>query len=277
MAVVLATGRLWFRVPESIRITLTGKLPDQVMGKDIILHILGELGAGGAAYKALEFQGKGVQRLSLDARMTITNMGVEADAKAALIPADEKVKAYVRARTKISFKPVKPDPDASYIRTLQYDVSRLAPQIATPSLPTQVVPVSEVEGTPIDQAFLGSCTNGRLEDMRMAAQIIEGKHVAKSVRFLIVPASRIIYQEALREGLLETLLAAGAVIGPPTCGPCFGGHCGLLAGGEVCISTSNRNFRGRMGSPDAEIYLASPATVTASAITGKITDPRRGV
>ncbi|MFX1474302.1 MAG: 3-isopropylmalate dehydratase large subunit [Promethearchaeota archaeon] len=277
MAVVLATGRLWFRVPESIRIILSGKLPNQVMGKDVILHILGELGADGASYKVLEFQGDGVERLSLDSRMTITNMGVEADAKAAIMHVDQKAEAYIRARTRIPFNIVKPDPDASYVQTLRYDISKLVPQVATPSLPTQVVPVSEVEGTPIDQAFLGSCTNGRLEDIRMAAKIIEGKQVAKYVRFLVIPASRIIYQEALREGLLSTLLTAGAVIGSPTCGPCFGGHCGLLADGEVCISTSNRNFLGRMGSSGSEIYLASPTTVAASAITGKITDPRKGV
>ncbi len=277
MAVVLATGRLWFRVPESIRITLSGKLRDKVMGKDVILHILGELGAGGAAYKVLEFQGDGIEHLSIASRMTITNMSVEADAKAAIMPADQKVETYVQARTEIPFKPAKPDSDASYTQTLQYDVSKLVPQVATPSSPTQVVPVSEIEDVPIDQAFLGSCTNGRIEDIRMAARIINGKRVAKSVRFLVIPASRNVYQKALREGLLEILLTAGAVIGPPTCGPCFGGHCGLLADGEVCISTSNRNFSGRMGSPDAEIYLASPATVAASAITGKITDPRKDV
>ena len=276
MTVVLATGRLWFRVPESIRITLSGRLSDHVMGKDIILHILGKLGVGGAAYKVLEFHGDSIQHLSIDARMTITNMGVEADAKAAMMPVDEKIAAFVKERTKIPFKSVKPDKDASYSQTLKFDVSKLAPQVAKPSLPTQVVPVSKVEGKPVDQAFLGSCTNGRLEDLRVAARIVDGKQVAPSVRFLVIPASRLIYQEALREGLLDNLLTAGAVIGSPTCGPCFGGHCGLLADGEVCISTSNRNFRGRMGSPDAEIFLASPATVAASAIAGKIADPRKG-
>jgi 3-isopropylmalate/(R)-2-methylmalate dehydratase large subunit len=277
MAVVLATGRLWFRVPESIRVLLSGTLPNYVMGKDIILHILGKLGAGGASYKVMEFQGEGVKLLSIDSRMTITNMAVEADAKAAIMHVDEKTEAYTRARTKTPYTPVKPDSDASYVQTLRYDISKLVPQVAIPSLPTKVVPVSKAEGTPIDQAFLGSCTNGRIEDIRMAAKIVEGKQVAESVRFLVIPASRVVYQEALREGLLNILLTAGAVIGSPTCGPCFGGHCGLLAHGEVCISTSNRNFRGRMGSPDAEIYLASPATVAASAITGKITDPRKGV
>lgn len=274
MTVVLATGRLWFRVPESIRIKLTGKLPNNLMSKDIILHILGQLGSRGAAYKALEFHGQGVRRLSIDARMTLTNMAVEADAKAALIPADAKVESYVRERTPIPFTALQPDSDASYAQTLQFNVSRLEPQVAIPPLPTKVVPVTEVAGTVINQAFLGSCTNGRLEDLETAAKIVQGRKIAQGIRFIVIPASQAVYQEALKAGILNTLLEAGAVIESPTCGPCFGGHCGLLAPGEVCISTSNRNFRGRMGSPDAEIYLASPATVAASALTGKITDPR---
>ncbi len=276
MAIVLATGRLWFRVPETTRIEISGKLPERVMGKDIILHLLGQLGAGGAAYHSIEFHGDGVSRLSIDARMTLTNMATEAGAKTALIPPDAKVEKYVKERTNAPYVPAIPDSDASYAQTYQIDAGDLTPQIAIPPLPTQVVPVTDVEGTAIDQAFLGSCTNGRLEDLRVAAQIVKGKMIAKGVRFLVIPASRNIFQSALKEGLIDILVKAGATIAPSTCGPCFGGHCGLLAPGEVCISTSNRNFKGRMGSPDADIYLASPATVAASTLTGHITDPRKG-
>jgi 3-isopropylmalate/(R)-2-methylmalate dehydratase large subunit len=276
MAIVLATGRLWFRVPETTRIDISGKLPKMVMGKDIILSLLGQLGPGGAAYHSVEFHGEGISKLSLDARMTLTNMAAEAGAKTALIPPDALVEKYVKARTTIPYKPAIPDSNASYIQTYQIDVGDLEPQIAFPPLPTQVVPVTEAEGTTIDQAFIGSCTNGRLEDLRAAAQIVKGRKIAKGVRFLVMPASREIYQSALKEGLIEILVKAGATLGPSTCGPCFGGHCGLLAPGEVCISSSNRNFKGRMGSPDADIYLASPATVAASALKGHITDPRKG-
>jgi len=276
MAVVLATGRLWFKVPSSLRIILTGRLPSKVMGKDIILHLLGQLGPGGASYQAMEFHGDTVGHLSLDARMTLTNMAAEAGAKAALIPPDNKTEEYVHSRTNIPFTPVRPDPQASYTQTLRLDVSHLEPQIALPHQPTKVAPVSEAQGTPIDQAFLGSCTNGRLEDLRIAAQIVKGRHVHPYTRFIVIPASRQVYQQALQEGLIKILADAGAIVGPPTCGPCFGGHLGLLAPGEVCISTSNRNFRGRMGSSKAEIYLASPATVAASALAGHITDPREG-
>jgi len=276
MAVVLATGHLWFKVPQSLRVILTGRLPPNVMGKDIILHLLGRLGPGGASYQAMEFHGDGVKRLSLDARMTLTNMAAEAGAKAALIPPDSKTEEYIRSRTIIPFTPVHPDPQASYAQTICIDTSQLEPQIALPHQPSKVVPVSEVQSTPIDQAFLGSCTNGRMEDLRVAARIVKGKRVHPHTRFIVIPASRHIYRQALKEGLIQILAESGATVGPPTCGPCFGGHLGLLASGEVCISASNRNFRGRMGSPEAEIYLASPATVAASAIAGQITDPRRG-
>ncbi len=276
MTIVLATGRLWFRVPETIQIDISGKLPGMVMGKDIILHLLGQLGTGGAAYQSVEFHGKGISNLSLDARMTLTNMAAEAGAKTAIIAPDALVEKYVKARTTIPYKPVIPDSDASYIQTYQIDIGDLTPQIALPPLPTKVVPVAEAEGTAIDQAFIGSCTNGRLEDLRVAAHIVQGQETAKGIRFLVMPASREIYQSALNEGLIEILVKAGATLGPSTCGPCFGGHCGLLAPREVCISTSNRNFKGRMGSPDADIYLASPATVAASALAGHITDPRKG-
>jgi 3-isopropylmalate/(R)-2-methylmalate dehydratase large subunit len=276
MAVVLATGRLWFRVPESTRIEISGRLANKVMSKDIILSVLGQLGGGGGEYRSLEFLGDGVYQLSLDARMTLTNMAAECGAKAALIPPDAQVEEYVRVRTTVPFSSVKPDPDATYAQTLRVDVTKLAPQVALPPLPTKVVPIGMAAGTRIDQAFLGSCTNGRLEDLRVAAAIVKGRTAAPGVRFLVIPASREVYRNALQEGLIKILLDAGATIGPPTCGPCFGGHCGVLGPHEVCISTTNRNFRGRMGSPDAQVYLASPATVAASALTGHITDPRQG-
>jgi len=276
MAVVLATGRLWFRVPESTRIEISGRLADKVMSKDISLAVLGQLGGGGGEYRSIEFLGEDVYRLSLDARMTLTNMAAECGAKAALIPPDAQVEEYVRTRTTVPFASVKPDPDATYAQTLRVDVTKLAPQVALPPLPTKVVPIGMAAGTRIDQAFLGSCTNGRLEDLRVAAAIVKGRRAAIGVRFLVIPASREVYRNALQEGLIKILVDAGATIGPPTCGPCFGGHCGVLGPKEVCISTTNRNFRGRMGSPDAQVYLASPATVAASALTGHITDPRQG-
>lgn len=276
MAIVLATGRLWFRVPETIKITYTGNLPSMVMGKDIILHTLGELGVEGATFQALEYHGETLAKLSLDAWLTLTNMAIEVGAMAALIPPDERIIEYVKTRSNHKFKPVYPDAKANYDQTFEFNVSRLPPQVATPSLPTQSVPVTEVAGTPIDQAYLGSCTNGRLEDLQIAAKIIDGKRVDEGVRFIVNPASRQVYHAALEDGTIGTLVKAGATIGPATCGACFGGHCGLLAPGEVCISSTNRNFPGRMGSAEAQIYLASPATVAASAITGTITDPRGG-
>ncbi len=276
MTIVLSTGQLWFRVPESLRVALTGKVSPNVMSKDAILYLIAQLGPGGASYKSIEFCGDGIDGLSIDSRMTMTNMTIEAGAKAALIPPDDIVIQFVKTRTKNAFKPVYPEKNATYSDELEIDVSKLEPQIALPPLPTQVKPVREVAGKVIDQAFLGSCTNGRMEDLRIAAQLLKQKGIAPNVRFIVIPASREIYQSAIQEGLIEIFLKAGATIGSPSCGPCFGGHCGILAPGEVCISTTNRNFQGRMGSPQAEIYLASPATVAASALTGYITDPRDG-
>jgi 3-isopropylmalate/(R)-2-methylmalate dehydratase large subunit len=203
-------------------------------------------------------------------------MAVEVGAMAALIPPDERVIKYIQTRTKQKFKPIKPDANAGYDQTLEFNVSKLTPQVATPSLPTQAVPVEEVAGTSIDQAYLGSCTNGRLEDLQIAAKIIDGTQIAEGVRFIVNPASQQVYRAALEDGTIYKLVKAGATVGPATCGACFGGHCGLLAPGEVCISSTNRNFPGRMGSAEAQVYLASPATVTASAITGTITDPSGG-
>jgi 3-isopropylmalate/(R)-2-methylmalate dehydratase large subunit len=276
MAIALATGKLWFRVPETVKITYSGTLLKWIMSKDLVLYTLGKLGVEGATFQAIEYHGNVLSKLSLDAWMTLTNMSVEAGAMAALIPPDKRVLDYVKNRTDQKFEPIYPDEKADYHSTLEIDVSKLPPQVATPSLPTQAVPVSEVAGTPIDQAYLGSCTNGRLEDLQIAAKIVAGKEVADGVRFIVNPASRKVYQAALEEGSIGHLVKAGATIGPATCGACFGGHCGILGPSEVCISTTNRNFPGRMGSPEAQIYLASPATVVASALTGKITDPRGG-
>jgi 3-isopropylmalate/(R)-2-methylmalate dehydratase large subunit len=276
MAIVLATGRLWFRVPETIKITYLGDPPPMVMGKDIILATLGKLGVEGATFQAIEYHGETLAKLSLDAWMTLTNMAVEVGAMAALIPPDKRIIEYVKTRTTRKFKSIYPDANANYNQTFDFDVSKLTPQVATPSLPTQVVSVSEVAGTPIDQAYLGSCTNGRLEDLQAAAKIVGGNQVAPDVRFIVNPASQKVYHEALEDGTIGKLVEAGATVGSATCGACFGGHCGLLAPGEVCISSTNRNFPGRMGSAEAQIYLASPLTVAASAITGKITDPRGG-
>lgn len=276
MAIVLATGKLWFRVPETVKITYSGTIPKLIMGKDIALYTLGKLGVEGATFQALEYHGNVLSQLNLDAWMTLTNMSVEAGAMAALIPPDKRVLDYVKNRTDQQFEPVYPDGKIDYHSTVEIDVSKLTPQVATPSLPTQAAPVSEVAGTPIDQAYLGSCTNGRLEDLQIAAKIVAGKKVADGIRFIVNPASRKVYQAALEEGSIGHLVRAGAIIGSATCGACFGGHSGILAPGEVCLSTTNRNFPGRMGSPEARIYLASPATVAASALTGTITDPRGG-
>jgi len=274
MVVIFATGRIWLKVPETIRCTVSGNLPPMVMGKDIILHVIHEIGAGGASYKCLEYRGDAIRNLSIDGRMTITNMSVEADAKAAIIPPDEKTLSYVKTRTNRPFKVVEADPDAEYIDELNVDVSGLDPQVAKPPSPANGVSVREVEGTPIDQAFIGSCTNGRLEDLRVAASILKGKRVAESVRLIVIPASYEVYLQALREGILETFIRAGGIVEAPTCGPCIGGHLGVLGSDEVAIATVSRNFVGRMGSPKARVYLASPATVAASALKGEIADPR---
>ena len=275
MAAVFATGRIWLKVPETIKISVTGTFQRFVTAKDLILNVIGQIGADGALYKAIEFNGPTIESLSISERMTLCNMAVEAGAKTGIINPDEKTILYVRNRTREPFKPLTSDFDAEYEKAIEIDVSGLEPQIACPHSVDNVKPAAEVEGTPINQAFIGSCTNGRIEDLRLAAEIIKGKKISSDVRFLVTPASQEVYLQALREGLLETFVEAGACVCNPTCGACFGGHMGLLADGEICISSSNRNFIGRMGSPRAKIYLASPATVAASAIKGEITDPRR--
>jgi len=274
MAAVFVTGKLWFRVPEVIKVIVTGQYQKLVTPKDLTLTIVGKIGADGAIYKGLEFGGSTIRNMSIDGRMVLCNMAVEMGAKVGIIEPDQKTVDYVKARTDKPVIPVKSDPDATYERTLELDISKLEPQVSVPHAVDNVKPLSEAEQIEINQGFIGSCTNGRLEDLRSAAQILKGRKVARGVRLLVIPASQEIYLNALNEGLVGIFMEAGAIIGNPNCGPCLGGHMGLLAEDEVCISSSNRNFIGRMGSTKSYVYLASPATVAASAVAGKITDPR---
>jgi 3-isopropylmalate/(R)-2-methylmalate dehydratase large subunit len=275
MAAVFATGKIWLKVPSTIKINVTGRFRDFVTPKDLILDVIGKVGADGAIYKAVEFSGPAIREMSVSGRLTLCNMAVEMGAKTGIIEPDEKTIRYVKERTDKPFRIFSSDPDAKYERILDFNVDHLEPMVACPHSVDNVKPVKSVENIEIDQAFLGSCTNGRLEDLELAARIMRGRHVKKGVRMLVTPASSEVYLQALRNGILEVFIESGAMVCNPTCGACFGGHMGLLASGEVCVSSSNRNFIGRMGSPEAEIYLASPATVAASAVTGKITDPRR--
>ncbi|GMQ84987.1 MAG: homoaconitase large subunit [Acidimicrobiia bacterium] len=275
MVYALATGRLWFRVPETIRFELTGDLLPAVSWKDVILYLAGRFGADGAQYRAMEFAGPAVANCDMSSRLTVANMALEMGAKFGLFAADEVTDAYLRDRGGTGCEPFTPDPDASYEAIHEISLSDLAPQVALPNEVDRVVPVEDIEGVTIDQAFLGSCTNGRIEDLQAAAAVLNGHRIAQGVRLLVAPASRDVLQEAMKTGVLESLVDAGASILAPGCGPCFGGHGGLLGPGERCIGTHNRNFIGRMGSPEAEIYLASPATVAASALAGRIADPRR--
>jgi len=271
MAYAVATGTLWFQVPPTIRCELEGCLGVGVSWKDLILHLLGQYGAEFAQYRALEFTGEAVGSVDLAGRMSVANMAVEAGAKFCFFPPDAVTRAFYQEE---GLDWPRPDPDAPYERTVSVDLSRLEPLVALPHRVDHVRPVREVEGLAIDQAFLGSCTNGRVEDLEEAARYLRGRKVHPRTRLLVGPASRAVYEEASRRGILAELVAAGATVLPPGCGPCFGGHLGLLGDGERCIGTHNRNFQGRMGSPQAEIYLASPATVAASAVCGHIADPR---
>lgn len=273
-ASVWATDSIWLRVPETLKVVLNGQIPKGVFAKDVILKIIGNEGADRANYKAVEFSGNGARGLSLADRLVLTNMAAEMGAKNGYFPPDENIFSFLKDRAKASYQPVYSDPDADYEDTLEYDLSALEPQVACPHTVDNVKPVTEVAGTPFHQALIGTCTNGRFEDLKVAADILRGKTIASSVRVLVIPASRSEYLRALREGILEDLVRAGCIILNPGCGPCLGAHQGILAPGEVALSTANRNFRGRMGSRDSEIYLASPATVAASVIQGKITDPR---
>ena len=274
VAYVMATGKLWFRVPETIKFTLTGVLLPMVTSKDVILHIAGNYSTSVAQYMAIEFTGQAARDMSLESRLTMSNMSVEIGAKFAFFEPDEKVEEYLAGRTTKQYKPVNADKDAVYRAEYEIDVSSLPPLVALPYEVDNIKPVSELTGTVIHQALLGSCTNGRIEDLRIAADIIKGRKAHHDTRFLVVPASAEVYSQGAVEGLIEVFLEAGATICPPGCGACFGTHMGLLAEGENCIASINRNFRGRMGSPGSRVYLASPATVAASAIEGKIADPR---
>ncbi len=274
MAVLYATGKIWLKTPSSFKIVVNGSLQEPITSKDLILKIIGEIGADGALYRSVEFTGEAIERMSLSSRMVLSNMAVEMGAKNGYIAPDEKTLSFLDGRAAADYTPVYPDMDAEYEKILEFDASFLTPQVACPHTVDNVVSIGEVEGSKIDQALLGTCTNGRLEDLRLAAKILEGKMVARGVRMLVLPASQEVLLQALSEGLIKTFVKAGALVLSPGCGPCLGAHQGVLAPGEVCLSTANRNFKGRMGSRDAEIYLASPATVAASAITGAITDPR---
>ena len=274
MTAILANGKLWFRVPETMKINIKGKLPPQVSAKDAILHLIGDIGVDGATYYSVELVGDAFKNIDVPGRMTMCNMGVEMGAKATIVPADKKTHKYLAGRTKESYNDVYSDEDAKYIEERSYDISNLEPQVACPHAVDNVKPISKIGEVKIQQAFLGSCTNGRFEDLQAAAKILKGEKVDKKVRLLVAPASQEIYLKALEKGVISTLAEAGGIILNVGCGACMGSHVGILGTGESAVSTSNRNFKGRMGNPNSKVYLASPETVAASAITGRITDPR---
>ncbi|MDK2956278.1 MAG: 3-isopropylmalate/(R)-2-methylmalate dehydratase large subunit [Desulfovibrionales bacterium] len=273
IAAAMALGETWFKVPPTIRVEITGKLPEFVGGKDLILELIGRIGVSGALYRALEFGGDTVDNLSIEGRLTMANMAIEAGGKVGLFPCDDKTLAYCAEHGRPGAKLLEPDEGASYERVVEIDASKLTSRVACPHLPDNVKPASEVGDLPIDQAVIGSCTNGRISDLREAAAVLKGRKAAPGVRLIILPATPAIWRQAMREGLYEIFLDAGAVVGPPTCGPCLGGHMGILAAGERAVSTTNRNFKGRMGSLESEVYLASPAATAASAVAGRIVDP----
>ncbi|MBC7113571.1 MAG: 3-isopropylmalate dehydratase large subunit [Candidatus Methanomethyliales bacterium] len=275
MASVFLTGELWFRVPETIRFELKGTLKPGVSAKDIILYIIGKMGVDGALYCATEFTGEGVERLSVDGRLTLCNMAIEMGGKTGIVNPDVKTLQFTN--TKNESQVLRSDKDAEYHKTMEVAVEDLIPQVALPHSVDNVKPVSEVEGVEADQVFIGSCTNGRLEDLEAAAKILKGRKVKAGTRLIVIPASPSIYMEAERRGYIRTFIEAGGVVCNPNCGPCLGGHMGILADGEVCVSTSNRNFIGRMGSPKSKVYLVSPETAAATAVEGKLTDPLRYV
>ena len=274
MAAGMATGKAWFKVPSAIKVVITGKKAPYISGKDVILHLIGMIGVDGALYKSLEFTGDGIGELSMDDRLCISNMAIECGAKNGIFPVDDITLEYVNGRSQREYKVFEADADAEYERVIEIDLSALSPTVACPHLPENTKPVDEIAGLEIDQVVIGSCTNGRMEDMRTAASIIKGKTVAKGIRCIIIPATQSIYLQCIKEGIIEDFIKAGAIVSTPTCGPCLGGHMGILASGERAVSTSNRNFVGRMGHTTSEIYLASPAVAAASAIKGCIADPR---
>ncbi len=273
MAAGMATGKAWFKVPSAIKFVLTGKPAKWVSGKDIILHIIGMIGVDGALYKSMEFVGDGIAHLTMDDRFTIANMAIEAGGKNGIFPVDDLAKEYMKEHSKREFVVYEADEDAEYDETYTIDLSTLKPTVAFPHLPENTKTIDNVGDIKIDQVVIGSCTNGRLDDLRIAAKIMEGKQVASGLRVIVIPGTQKIYLQAIEEGLVQTFVNAGAVVSTPTCGPCLGGYMGILAAGEKCVSTTNRNFVGRMGHVESEIYLASPAVAAASAITGKISSP----
>ena len=273
MCAGMASGRAWFKVPSAIQFHLTGALRPWVSGKDVILHIIGMIGVDGALYQSMEFTGPGVAALSMDDRFTIANMAIEAGAKNGIFPVDEKTVEYMTGRVNRPWTAYEPDPDAEYEKTIEIDLSTIQPTVSLPHLPSNTKTVKEVAGMDIQQCVIGSCTNGRISDLRVAAKVMEGKKVADGVRCIVIPATQDVYMQALKEGLIETFITAGAVVSTPTCGPCLGGHMGVLYAGERAISTTNRNFVGRMGHVKSEVVLASPAVAAASAVKGTICTP----
>ena len=273
MAAGMVTGKAWFKVPSAIKFQLVGKPAKWVSGKDVILHIIGMIGVDGALYKSKEFVGEGIRNLSMDDRFTICNMAIEAGGKNGIFPVDELAVEYMKEHSKREFTVYEADEDAEYDETYVIDLSELKPTVSFPHLPSNTRTIDQVGEVKVDQAVIGSCTNGRIEDMRIAAEVLKGRKIAKGVRCIVIPATQSIYLQAMKEGLLEIFIEAGAVVSTPTCGPCLGGYMGILAAGERCISTTNRNFVGRMGHVDSEVYLASPAVAAASAVAGKIICP----
>ncbi|MFP4641915.1 MAG: 3-isopropylmalate dehydratase large subunit [Dehalococcoidia bacterium] len=273
IAAAMATGEIWMKVPPSIKFVYHGQLQQWVSGKDLILYTIGDIGVDGALYAAMEFTGDAIESLSMDSRFTMSNMAIEAGAKAGLFKVDGKTREYLEGRVNRPYTAVETDSNAEYQRVVEYDALQIEPQVALPHLPSNTTPVSKVGDIRVDQAVIGSCTNGRLDDLATAAEILKGRKVDGNVRCIIIPGSQQIYLEAMRRGFIETFIEAGAVVSTPTCGPCLGGYMGILAAGERCISTTNRNFVGRMGSPDSEVYLANPAVAAASAVLGRIGGP----
>ena len=274
LAAGMATGQAWFKVPSAIKFNLTGKLGKCVSGKDVILHIIGMIGVDGALYKSMEFTGPGVASLSMDDRLCIANMAIEAGGKNGIFPVDDVTREYVKSRTDREFTVYEADEDAEYDEVYEIDLSEIKPTVSFPHLPENTKTIDEVGDIAIDQVVIGSCTNGRLSDMAAAAEILKGRHIAKGVRGIVIPATQHIYKECIRLGYIDTFIDAGCIVSTPTCGPCLGGYMGILADGERCVSTTNRNFVGRMGHTGSEVYLASPAVAAASAVAGKIADPR---
>ena len=277
IAIAMATGEIWMKVPSTIKFIFHGKPGQWVGGKDLILYLIGDIGVDGALYSAMEFHGEAISALGMDGRFTMSNMAIEAGGKAGLFHVDAKTRSYLKGRTTRKYTEYRSDPDAAYARVIEYDASKIEPQVAFPHLPSNTRPLSQVGDIAIDQVVIGSCTNGRIDDLRLAAGILKGRKVAPYLRLIILPGSQQVYLDALKEGIIEIFIRAGAAVSTPTCGPCLGGHMGILAAGEKCVSTTNRNFVGRMGHIKSEIYLANPAVAATSAVLGRIANPQEVV